>query len=134
MKQYESGRKLNEKIMNGVNKLADAVGATLGPRGRNVIIKGHNTKPLITKDGVTVAKFVDFDDPFENLGAQIIKQASEETNSSAGDGTTTSTMLARAILDKSQSHLVAGISPIEIKRGIDMAVTSIVASFYKRRD
>jgi chaperonin GroEL len=90
---------------------------------------------LITKDGVTVAKFVDFDDPFENLGAQIIKQASEETNSSAGDGTTTSTMLARAILDKSQSHLVAGISPIEIKRGIDMAVTSIVkASFYKRRD
>ena len=126
MKQYESGRKLNEKIMNGVNKLADAVGATLGPRGRNVIIKGHNTKPLITKDGVTVAKFVDFDDPFENLGAQIIKQASEETNTSAGDGTTTSTMLARAILDKSQSHLVAGISPIEIKRGIDMAVTSIV--------
>ena len=104
MKQYESGRKLNEKIMNGVNKLADAVGATLGPRGRNVIIKGHNTKPLITKDGVTVAKFVDFDDPFENLGAQIIKQASEETNSSAGDGTTTSTMLARAILDKSQPH------------------------------
>ena len=126
MKQYESGRKLNEKIMNGVNKLADAVGATLGPRGRNVIIKGHNTKPLITKDGVTVAKFVDFDDPFENLGAQIIKQASEETNSSAGDGTTTSTMLARAILDKSQSHLVAGISPIEIKRGIDMAVASVV--------
>lgn len=122
MKQYESGRKLNEKIMNGVNKLADAVGATLGPRGRNVIIKGHNTKPLITKDGVTVAKFVDFDDPFENLGAQIIKQASEETNVAAGDGTTTSTMLARAILDKSQSHLVAGVSPIEIKRGIDLAV------------
>jgi chaperonin GroEL len=133
MKQYESGRKLNEKIMNGVNKLADAVGATLGPRGRNVIIKGHNTKPLITKDGVTVAKFVDFDDPFENLGAQIIKQASEETNSSAGDGTTTSTMLARAILDKSQSHLVAGISPIEIKRGIDMAVTSIVQFLQKKR-
>jgi chaperonin GroEL len=126
MKQYESGRKLNEKIMNGVNKLADAVGATLGPRGRNVIIKGKDTKPLITKDGVTVAKFVDFDDPFENLGAQVIKQASEETNTSAGDGTTTSTMLARAILEKSQSHLVAGVSPIEIKRGIDLAVTQLV--------
>ena len=125
MKQYESGRKLNEKIMNGVNKLADAVGATLGPRGRNVIIKGHNTKPIITKDGVTVAKFVDFDDPFENLGAQIIKQASEETNASAGDGTTTSTMLARAILEKSQSHLVAGVSPIEIKRGIELAVAQV---------
>jgi chaperonin GroEL len=126
MKQYESGRKLNEKIMNGVNKLADAVGATLGPRGRNVIIKGHNTKPLITKDGVTVAKFVDFEDPFENLGAQIIKQASEETNATAGDGTTTSTIFARAILEKSQSHLVAGVSPIEIKRGIDLAVAEVV--------
>ena len=125
-KQYESGRKLNEKIMNGVNKLADAVGATLGPRGRNVILKGHNTKPLITKDGVTVAKFVDFDDPFENLGAQVIKQASEETNISAGDGTTTSTMLARAILEKSQSHLIAGVSPIEIKRGIDIGVKQLI--------
>jgi chaperonin GroEL len=132
MKQYESGRKLNEKIMNGVNKLADAVGATLGPRGRNVIIKGHNTKPLITKDGVTVAKFVDFDDPFENLGAQVIKQASEETNISAGDGTTTSTMLARAILEKAQSHLVAGVSPIEIKRGIDLAVAQIISELKRK--
>ena len=132
MKQYESGRKLNEKIMNGVNKLADAVGATLGPRGRNVIIKGHNTKPLITKDGVTVTKFVDFDDPFENLGAQIIKQASEETNISAGDGTTTSTMLARAILEKAQSHLVAGVSPIEIKRGIDLAVAQIISELNEK--
>ena len=81
MKQYESGRKLNESIMDGVNKLADAVGSTLGPRGRNVIIKGKNLKPVITKDGVTVAKFVDFEDPFENLGAQVVKQASESTNS-----------------------------------------------------
>jgi len=128
MKQYESGRKLNEKIMIGVNKLADAVGATLGPRGRNVIVKGHNTKPIITKDGVTVAKFVDFEDPFENLGAQIIKQASEETNVAAGDGTTTATMFARAILEKSQSHLVAGVSPIEIKRGLELAVEEIICN------
>jgi len=126
MKQYESGRRLNERIMIGVNKLADAVGATLGPRGRNVIIKGYNTKPIITKDGVTVAKFVDFDDPFENLGAQIIKQASEQTNIAAGDGTTTATMFARAILEKAQSHLAAGVSPIEIKRGIDMAVQEVI--------
>ena len=69
MKHFESGRKLNEKIMSGVDKLADAVGTTLGPRGRNVVIKANNAKPIITKDGVTVAKFVDLEDPFENLGA-----------------------------------------------------------------
>ena len=126
MKQFESGRKLNEKIMSGANKLADAVGATLGPRGRNVILKGNNTKPIITKDGVTVARFFDLDDPFENLGVQVIKQASESTNSSAGDGTTTSTVLARAILEKAQTHLATNVSPIELKRGIDLAVTEIV--------
>ena len=127
MKQYESGRKLNESIMDGVNKLADAVGSTLGPRGRNVIIKGKNLKPVITKDGVTVAKFVDFEDPFENLGAQVVKQASESTNSSAGDGTTTSTVLTRAILTQAQTHLSNNISPIELKRGIDLAVKTIVS-------
>ena len=131
-KQYESSRKLNEKIMNGVNKLADAVGTTLGPRGRNVIIKQNKMKPIITKDGVTVAKFVDLEDPFENLGAQVIKQASEETNTSAGDGTTTATILARGILDKAQSHLVSGISPIEMKRGIDLAVENVVAELKER--
>ena len=126
MKHYKSGRKLNESIMNGVDKLADAVGATLGPRGRNVILKNHNQRPLITKDGVTVARFVEFEDPFENLGAQVIKQASEVTNSMAGDGTTTATVLARAILQKAQTHLVTGTSPIELKRGIDLAVDAIV--------
>ena len=126
MKEYESGRKLNEKIMTGVNRLAAAVGATLGPRGRNVILKGQNTKPIITKDGVTVAKFIDFEDAFENLGAQIIKQASEETNSAAGDGTTTATLFAKGILEKAQSHLASGVSPIEMKRGMDMAVEEII--------
>jgi len=126
MKQFESGRKLNEKIMNGVNKLADAVGATLGPRGRNVILKGTSTKPIITKDGVTVAKFVDLQDPFENVGAQVVKQASEATNNSAGDGTTTSTVLAHAILTKAQVHLGNNVSPIEIKRGIDLAIEELV--------
>jgi chaperonin GroEL len=113
--------------MSGVDKLADAVGSTLGPRGRNVIIKGNNLKPVITKDGVTVAKFVDFEDPFENLGAQVVKQASESTNSSAGDGTTTSTVLTRAILAQAQTHLSNNISPIELKRGIDLAVRNIVS-------
>jgi len=126
MKHYKSGRQLNESMMDGVNKLADAVGTTLGPRGRNVILKSHNQRPLITKDGVTVARFVDFEDPFENLGAQVIKQASDVTNSTAGDGTTTSTLLAREILLKAQTHLATGTSPVEIKKGIDFAVKEIV--------
>jgi len=126
MKHYKSGRKLSEAMMSGVDKLADAVGATLGPRGRNVILQTHNQRPLITKDGVTVARFVEFEDPFENLGAQVIKQASEVTNSSAGDGTTTATLLARAILLKAQIHLASGASPVEIKKGIDLAVEAIV--------
>ena len=126
MKKTQSGRKLNESIMLGVSELADAVGATLGPRGRNVILKGHNTKPIITKDGVTVARFFDLEDPFKNLGVQVIKQASESTNTTAGDGTTTSTVLAHAILEKAQTHLATGVSPIELKRGIDLAVEQIV--------
>lgn len=131
MKYYESGRQLNEKIMNGANKLADAVGATLGPRGRNVILKEKNKRPLITKDGVTVARFVDFEDPFENLGAQVIKQASEATNSGAGDGTTTATVLARSILAKAQPYLATGASPVEIKKGIDKAATEIIEELKK---
>ena len=126
MKHYKSGRKLNEAMLNGVNKLADAVGATLGPRGRNVILKGHNQRPLITKDGVTVARFVQFEDLFEDLGAQVIKQASEVTNATAGDGTTTATLFARAILSRAQTHLASGTSPVEIKKGIDLAVEAII--------
>ena len=126
MKHYKSGRKLNEAMLNGVNKLADAVGATLGPRGRNVILKGHNQRPLITKDGVTVARFVQFQDLFEDLGAQVIKQASEVTNVTAGDGTTTATLFARAILSRAQTHLASGASPVEIKKGIDLAVEAII--------
>ena len=86
MKQFESGRKLNEKIMNGVNKLADAVGTTLGPRGRNVILKGTNTKPIITKDGVTVARAINLKDRFANLGVQIVREAAQRTAEEAGDG------------------------------------------------
>tara|TARA_Y100000310_G_scaffold314450_1_gene363800 strand:- start:101 stop:1696 length:1596 start_codon:yes stop_codon:yes gene_type:complete len=117
---------LNQKILEGVNKLADNVAATMGPKGRNVILHAPNHNPIITKDGVTVANFIDFEDPFENVGAQIIKQASEETNSNAGDGTTTATVLARAILVEAQRHLVAGHSPIELKKGIDRATEVIV--------
>jgi len=126
-RKYESNLKLQQKILKGVNVLADNVASTLGPRGRNVILH-HKEKgtPVITKDGVTVAKFIELEDPFENVGAQIIKQAAAKTNSEAGDGTTTSTVLARAILDKAQRYLIAGAPPIELKRGIDKAVEAIV--------
>ena len=126
-RKYESDLKLQQKILKGVNILADNVASTLGPRGRNVILhdKGKGN-PIITKDGVTVAKFIELEDPFENVGAQIIKQAAAKTNSEAGDGTTTSTVLARAILDKAQKYLIAGAPPIELKKGIDKAVAAIV--------
>ena len=125
-KQYSSQTELHKKILEGVDILADNVASTLGPRGRNVILQEKGKRPITTKDGVTVAKFVELDDPMQNVGAQILKQASEQTNSKAGDGTTTSTVLARAILTQAQRYLIAGVSPIELKRGIDKAVEAIV--------
>ncbi len=125
-RQFCKGTELNKKILAGVNLLADYTAATLGPRGRNVILKTESGNPVITKDGVTVASHVDLEDPFENVGAQVIKQVSAQTNTSAGDGTTTATVLARAILNQSQRYLVAGMSPIELQRGINLAVEGIV--------
>jgi len=125
-REYDDGRSLREKILRGVGVLADNVASTLGPRGRNVIIHQKGKNPFITKDGVTVARFVEFEDPFENAGAQIIKQASSQTNQVAGDGTTTATVIARSILENSQKYLTAGASSIELKRGIDKAVGEIV--------
>ena len=125
-KHYQSGTGLNEKILNGVNKLADNVASTLGPKGRNVILHKKGGSPIVTKDGVTVAKFIEFDDPFENVGAQILKQAAQNTNTNAGDGTTTSTVLAREILVQAQKYLASGVSPVELKRGMDKAVAEIV--------
>ena len=112
-KYYKKGNALNEKILKGMNTLADNVGATLGPKGRNVILydKTQNV-PVITKDGVTVAKFVELEDPFENVGVQILKQAAEQSATTAGDGTTTATVLARGILNRAQKYLAAGMSPI----------------------
>lgn len=125
-KKYTSDNLLREKVLKGANVLADNVASTLGPRGRNVLLHKPGAKPLITKDGVTVAKFVDLSDPFENAAAQIIKQASAQTNSDAGDGTTTATVLAREVLVQSQKYLAAGVSPVELKRGMDKAVAAIV--------
>ena len=126
MKHYNQGQTLNQKILEGVDILADNVATTLGPRGRNVALyhKEQNT-PVITKDGVTIAKFIELEDPFQNLGAQVIKQAAEETVNSAGDGTTTATVLSRAILKEAQKYMTAGVSPVELKRGMDKAVEVI---------
>lgn len=125
-KVYNSHSSLNEKILTGVNTLADNVAATLGPKGRNVILKTKDGNPVITKDGVTVAKFVELSDPFENLGAQVIKQASQVTNVNAGDGTTTATVLAREIVTKAQKYVAAGSSPVELKRGMDEAARLVI--------
>ncbi len=125
-KHYSSGSEMGQKILNGVNILADNVGSTLGPRGRNVILQEKSKRPIVTKDGVTVANFVDLDDPIENAAVQIVKQAASQTNQDAGDGTTTSTVLAREILNRAQKHISAGTPPIEIQRGIEKAVDVIV--------
>lgn len=125
-KVYDSNLSLIKKIATGVNLLADNVGATLGPKGRNVILQKAGERPVITKDGVTVASFVDAEDPFENLGIQVVKQASQVTADEAGDGTTTSTMIARGIVSGATAHLIGGVSPTEIKRGIDAAAAKVV--------
>jgi chaperonin GroEL len=125
-KQYSSEQELHTKILRGVDILADNVASTLGPRGRNVILHKPGALPIVTKDGVTVASFVDLEDPIENVGAQIIKQASSNTNSIAGDGTTTATVLSREIFKTAQKYLSSGASPVELKRGMDKACTVIV--------
>ena len=125
--KFEDRTGLSEKVLNGVNKLADNVATTLGPKGRNVILQQKGQDPIITKDGVTVSAFVHLDDEFENAAAQIIKQATSQTNAMAGDGTTTATVLSRAILVKAQRYITAGASPTELKRGIDAAVGSLSA-------
>ena len=114
------------KILNGVNILADAVQATLGPKGRNVIIEKSFGAPRITKDGVTVAKEIELKDKFENLGAQAIKEVASKTNDIAGDGTTTSTVLARAIFMEGIKAIASGMNPMDIKRGIDKAVNESI--------
>ena len=101
-REYDSGNGLHQKILKGIDVLADNVASTLGPRGRNVILHSKKHNPIITKDGVTVAKFVELADPFENVGAQIVKQAASKTNSEAGDGTTTTTILTREIVRQAQ--------------------------------
>jgi chaperonin GroEL len=115
-----------QKLAKGVSKLARAVRITLGPRGRNAIIDKGWGSPTITKDGVTVAEEIELTDPYENMGAQLVKEAASKTSSTAGDGTTTATVLAEAIYKEGLRALAAGADAMALKRGIDKAVTSIV--------
>tara|TARA_Y100001972_G_scaffold21437_1_gene25524 strand:+ start:44600 stop:46165 length:1566 start_codon:yes stop_codon:yes gene_type:complete len=117
--KLENGWALRNKVLEGVNTLADYVAATLGPKGQNVLIQQKDKRPFITKDGVTVAQNMSFEDPFMNAGAEVVKQVSAMTNAEAGDGTTTSTILARELLRQAHKHIESGVSPIEIKRGLE---------------
>ena len=109
-------------LKRGVDQLADAVKVTLGPKGRNVVIDKKFGAPTITKDGVTVAKEIELSDPLENLGAQMVKEVASKTNDMAGDGTTTATVLAQAIVREGLKNVTAGANPMDLKRSIDMAV------------
>jgi len=130
-KEVFYGKTSREKLLEGVDALADAVVVTLGPRGRNVIIE-TDTTPHITKDGVTVAKSIEFSDPSKNLGAKVIKEASQQTADNAGDGTTTSTVLAREIFKRGLEAVDNGVNPIELKRGMDIAVKGIVDNLVRK--
>ena len=126
-KEIKFGGEARAKILKGVNQLADAVKVTLGPKGRNVILEKSFGAPLITKDGVTVAKEIELEDKFENMGAQLVKEVASKTSDVAGDGTTTATVLAQAIYREGVKLVTAGHNPMEIKRGIDKAVEAAVA-------
>jgi chaperonin GroEL len=132
MKQYKTGNDLLLALLEGSRKLEENVAGTLGPRGKNVILRPLGCPPIITKDGVTVAKFVDLEDPAEDLACQILKQASIETVKEAGDGTTTSTVLAHAVFEESSKYVLSGIPPIELKRGMDKAAQRVYGEIAKR--
>ena len=125
-KMLEYDEVARAKLMTGINKLANAVKVTLGPRGRNVVIDKKFGAPTITKDGVTVAKEIELEDPYENMGAQLVKEVSTKTNDVAGDGTTTATILAQAIAREGIKNVTAGANPMDLKRGIDKAVEAVV--------
>ena len=131
-KDVKFGADAREKLLRGVDILADAVQVTLGPKGRNVVIDKSFGAPRTTKDGVSVAKEIELADKFENMGAQMVREVASKTNDAAGDGTTTATVLARAILREGSKSVAAGMNPMDLKRGIEKAVDSVVAELKKR--
>jgi len=129
-KEIKYGMKAREAMLNGVRKLAEAVVVTLGPKGRNVVIDKSWGSPTVTKDGVTVAKEIEFEDKFENMGAQMVKEVASKTSDMAGDGTTTATILARSIYEEGQKLVAAGNNPMAIKRGVDKAIEVAVKELH----
>jgi chaperonin GroEL len=125
-KDVKFGTDSRDRMLKGINTLANAVKVTLGPKGRNVVLDKSYGAPRITKDGVTVAKAIELSDPFENMGAQLVKDVASRTNDEAGDGTTTATVLAQAIVKEGMKAVAAGMNPMDLKRGIDKAVTAVV--------
>ena len=131
-KDVKFSRDARERILRGVDILADAVKVTLGPKGRNVVIDKSFGAPRITKDGVTVAKEIELKDKFENMGAQMVREVASKTNDIAGDGTTTATVLAQSIVREGMKSVAAGMNPMDLKRGIDIAVTKVVEDLKSR--
>src|SRR5579864_6237472 len=121
-----------DRMLHGIDTLAHAVRVTLGPKGRNVVLDKSFGAPRITKDGVTVAKEIELADKFENMGAQMLREVAQKTNDIAGDGTTTATVLAQAIVREGVKAVAAGLNPMDLKRGIDIAVESVVDDVKKR--
>src|SRR5271165_2217156 len=131
-KDVRFGADAREKMLRGVDILADAVRVTLGPKGRNVVIEKSFGAPRSTKDGVTVAKEIELADKFENMGAQMVREVASKTNDAAGDGTTTATVLAQAIVREGAKSVAAGMNPMDLKRGVEKAVEAVVADLKKR--
>src|SRR5215203_2258125 len=131
-KDVKFGPDARDRMLRGVDILANAVKVTLGPKGRNVVIEKAFGAPRITKDGVTVAKEIELKDKFENMGAQMLRAVASKTHDHAGDGTTTATVLAQAIVREGMKAVAAGISPMDLKRGIDLAVTKVVEDLKAR--
>jgi chaperonin GroEL len=131
-KDVKFGSDARDKMLRGVDILANAVKVTLGPKGRNVVLDKSFGAPRITKDGVTVAKEIELSDKFENMGAQMVREVASKTNDQAGDGTTTATVLAQAIVREGAKAVAAGMNPMDLKRGIDLAVEKIVEDVKKR--
>lgn len=121
-KEMKFGEDARRQMLNGVNTLADAVKVTLGPKGRNVVLEKKFGSPLITNDGVTIAKEIELENHFENMGAQLVSEVASKTNDVAGDGTTTATVLAQAMISEGLKNVTSGANPVGIRRGIEKAV------------
>jgi chaperonin GroEL len=131
-KEVKFAQDARERMLHGVDVLANAVKVTLGPKGRNVVLEKSFGAPRITKDGVTVAKEIELEDKFENMGAQMVREVAQKTNDNAGDGTTTATVLAAAIVKEGVKSVAAGMNPMDLKRGIDIAVSAVIKDIEKR--